>query len=95
MWCSAEPSGSEYSIFAILTIRDHQPAGFKSAVSPRLSGQGLKRGFSSLVDDRDYARSTAMDFDRLLSRTCSVVNSRPQTLQRQPGEEIPAIPVAC
>jgi len=47
------------------------------------------------MDDGDYAGSTAMDFDRLLSRTCSVVNSRPQTLQRQPGEEIPAIPVAC
>ena len=41
-----------------------------------------------------YAGSTAMDFDRLLSRTCSVVNSRPQTLQRQPGEAKPAMPVA-
>jgi hypothetical protein len=46
------------------------------------------------MDDGDYAGSTAMDFERLLSRTCAVVNSRPQTLQRQPGEEIPANPVA-
>jgi hypothetical protein len=95
MKCSAEPRGSEYSIFTILTIRDHQPAGLESAASSRLSGQGLKRGFSSLMDEGDYAGSTAMDFERLLSRTCSVVNSPPQTLQRQPGEEIPAIPVAC
>lgn len=42
-----------------------------------------------------YAGSTAMDFDRLLSRTCSVVNSPPHTLQRQPGEEKAAIPVSC
>jgi hypothetical protein len=40
-----------------------------------------------------YAGSTALDFDLLLSRTCSVVNSRPQTLQRQPGEEKADIPV--
>lgn len=31
----------------------------------------------------------AVDFARLLSRICTVVNSPPQTLQRQPGE------VAC
>jgi hypothetical protein len=87
MKCSAEPRGSEYSVFTILTIRDHQPAGLESAVSSRLSGGSLKRGICLLMDEEDYAGSTAMDFDRLLSRTCSVVNSRPQTLQRQPGEE--------
>ena len=29
---------------------------------------------------------------RLLSRICSVVNSRPQTLQRQAGDEFAVIP---
>jgi hypothetical protein len=29
---------------------------------------------------------------RLLSRSCSVVNSRPQTLQRQAGDELAVIP---
>jgi hypothetical protein len=29
---------------------------------------------------------------RLLSRICSVVNSRPQTLQRQAGDELAVIP---
>ncbi len=38
----------------------------------------------------------AADFTRLLSRICSVVNSPPQTLQRQPGDAacaIPAVPL--
>ena len=33
-------------------------------------------------------RTAAADFARLLSRICSVVNSPPQTLQRQPGERL-------
>ena len=33
-----------------------------------------------------------MDFARLLSRICSVVNPPPQTLQRQPGDAACAIP---
>jgi hypothetical protein len=33
-----------------------------------------------------YVCSTAEDFARLLSRICSVVNSPPQTLQRQLGD---------
>jgi len=33
----------------------------------------------------------AEDFARLLSRICSVVNSPPQTLQRQPGDAACAI----
>jgi len=33
-----------------------------------------------------YTCSVALDFTRLLSRICSVVNSPPQTLQRQPGD---------
>jgi len=38
------------------------------------------------------ARVTALA--RLLSRICSVVNSRPQTLQRQAGDELAVIPGA-
>jgi hypothetical protein len=38
-----------------------------------------------------YACSMAGDFARLLSRICSVVNSPPQTLQRQPGDAARAI----
>ncbi len=34
----------------------------------------------------------AADFARLLSRICSVVNSPPHTLQRQPADEVCAIP---
>lgn len=44
-----------------------------------------------LMVERAYACSTAADFVRLLSRICSVVNSSPQTLQRQPGEAACAI----
>jgi len=44
-----------------------------------------------LVVGRAYACSTAADFVRLLSRICSVVNSPPQTLQRQLGDAACAI----
>lgn len=63
--------------------------------SSRLSDESLKRGIYFRMNEWDYAGSPAMDFDRLLSRTCSVVNSRPQTLQRQPGAEKAAIPAMC
>jgi len=33
-----------------------------------------------------YTWPMAADFARLSSRICSVVNSPPQTLQRQPGD---------
>ncbi len=36
-------------------------------------------------------RTAAADFARLQSRICSVVNSPPQTLQRQPGDAARAI----
>ena len=38
-----------------------------------------------------YTYSIALDFARLLSRICSVVNTPPQTLQRQPGNAACAI----
>jgi len=38
------------------------------------------------------AWSMAADLARLLSRICSVVNPRPQTLQRQPGDWPTAVP---
>ena len=47
--------------------------------------------FVARADRLAYACSTAVDFARLLSRICSVVNSPPQTLQRQPGDAACAI----
>ena len=85
----AKKGASAFSRFVIISSQD----GIRGQLAT--VGCSLKRGIYFLMDAGDYAGSTAMDFDRLLSRTSSVVNSPPQTLQRQPGEEIPGISVRC
>jgi len=51
------------------------------------------RSFAAVRMNRlAYTCPRAVDFARLLSRICSVVNPPPQTLHRQPGDAAWAIP---